>query len=139
MDVFASRSPLSQATELPTRTEERVRGGFIRKSKPNLSASDIRAKVAAKFAKEQAEKQPAPAAKAEVSQQTKKSAEAIKQAKMDSENAGDTETKDLNRPGALKNDPTDAMTSEKLKKVLDMGAFKFSDKERAVLGKILSK
>ncbi len=40
-------------------------------------------------------------------------------------------------PDVGKNHPKDPMTSEKLKSVLDMGAFQFSAKEREVLSQIL--
>ena len=97
---------------------------------PSFDQSKIRRRIEHKKAKEQAEKlviEQKAAAKIEA-----KRAEMIKAGKSEEE-INEISNKAVKRAENL------AQTGEQLKSVLSMGAFKFSDKERAVLNKILKK
>lgn len=54
------------------------------------------------------------------------------------EQAQEGEELDPDRPGAMKNDPNNSITVNKLKEALNTGAFKVDAKTRKVLGEIIS-
>lgn len=142
MDVFADRSILREATELPSRNSRRgSRGdtGFIKRPKPNFSGREVRNKVNKHFNPEPKEA-PKLAVKDDISEGAKKAAKTMESAKKaDPKVNGKEKVAEGDGPGVFNNDPSNGMTQEKLKSVLNMNAFNFSDKERQVLGKILSK
>ncbi len=137
MNVFSNHSPsFEKSTELP-RKSANTSDEYIRRPRPNVSPSEIRAKLEAKRLKDNPPKPDAPQDKVEISQSTKDAAKKVKAAQNAETEAGNDPN--LVNEGNFTNDPKSDVTKEKLRGLIEGNGFNFSDKERQVLGKILSK